>query len=106
MSVSGVVLEPFLVDFQAPGTWVGPQWRDPTQWFPSAGGLEPSHVPCASSWAAWSIEPEDSPELSECEHQGLAIKVARLDLQEVILSTSSPIETWIRTCISRRAALR
>ena len=43
----------------------------------------PVPVPCASCWAAWSIEPENSPELSECEQRGLAFKVARLDLQDV-----------------------
>ena len=66
----------------------------------------PVPEPCASCWAAWFIEPEAPSELSECEQQGLAFKVACLDLQEVILSTSSPIETWIRTCISRRAVPR
>ena len=38
----GLVVEPFPVDFQARGAWVGPQWRDPTQWFPSAGSLSAS----------------------------------------------------------------
>ena len=38
----GFVVEPFPVDFQARGDWVGPQWRDPTQWFPSAGALDAS----------------------------------------------------------------
>ena len=38
----GLVVEPFPVDFQARGAWAGPQWQDPTQWFPSAGALSAS----------------------------------------------------------------
>jgi uncharacterized SAM-binding protein YcdF (DUF218 family) len=38
----GLVVEPFPVDFQARGAWAGPQWRDPTQWVPSAGALDGS----------------------------------------------------------------
>ena len=38
----GFEVEPFPVDFQARGAWAGPLWRDPTQWFPSAGALDGS----------------------------------------------------------------
>ena len=38
----GLEVEPFPVDFQASGAWAGSLWRDPTQWFPSAGALSSS----------------------------------------------------------------
>ena len=38
----GLVVQPFPVDFQARGAWAGPQWRDPTQWLPSASALNAS----------------------------------------------------------------
>ena len=38
----GMIVEPFPVDFQARGGWVGPLWRDPTQWVPSVGALDGS----------------------------------------------------------------
>ncbi len=36
------MVEPFPVDFKARGAWAGLLWRDPTQWFPSAGALDGS----------------------------------------------------------------
>ena len=38
----GLVVEPFPVDFQASGAWAGAFWRNPTEWFPSAGALNGS----------------------------------------------------------------
>ena len=38
----GLKVFPFPVDFQARGQWVGPLWRDPTQWLPSARALDDS----------------------------------------------------------------
>ena len=38
----GLKVLPFPVDFQARGRWAGPLWRDPTQWLPSARGLDDS----------------------------------------------------------------
>ena len=38
----GMQVLPFPVDFQARGRWVGPVWRDPTQWLPSARALDDS----------------------------------------------------------------
>lgn len=38
----GLEVQPFPVDFQARGAWVGPLWRDPTQWLPTADALDQS----------------------------------------------------------------
>ena len=38
----GMQVLPFPVDFQARGRWVGPPWRDPTLWLPSARALDNS----------------------------------------------------------------
>ena len=38
----GLNVVPFPVDFQGRGQWVGPIWRDPTQWLPTAAALDGS----------------------------------------------------------------
>ena len=38
----GMLVLPFLVDFNARGHWASPLWRDPTQWIPSATAMENS----------------------------------------------------------------
>ena len=38
----GLTVVPFPVEFQARGQWAGPNWRDPTQWSPTAEALDGS----------------------------------------------------------------